>query len=234
MYNINISKTTAHKYLNKELKLSSIARVKRLNYKKGKPHKIFENLLNQNFYVSEPNRIWCTDFTYLKLTDGSFRYNCSILDLYDRSIVSSITAKEMTSDLAIKTLERAFLLIIETSIKYFLLLDSCVTILLYHYKDIANHTGKLLEDRTKDMVAKEVTEDTLAAIRNNKNIIIGEEGKKLAESIPKNRREYKGYGISAGFSLSTPKGGAGGSLMHGISVDEKFYPRGGRNSWKSK
>ena len=107
LYNINISKTTAHKYLNKELKLSSIVRVKRLNYKKGKPHKIFENLLNQNFYVSEPNKIWCTDFTYLKLIDGSFRYNCSILDLYDRSIVSSITAREMTSELAIKALEKA-------------------------------------------------------------------------------------------------------------------------------
>ena len=87
-------------------------------------------------------------------------------------------------------------------------------------QDIANHTGKLLEDRTKGMVAKEATEDTLAAIRNNKNVITGEEGKKLADSIPMDRREYKGYGISVGFSLSTPKGGAGGSLMHGISVDE--------------
>lgn len=96
-----------HKYLNKELKLFSIVRTKKTNYKKGKPHKIFENLLNQNFYAAEPNKIWCTDFTYLKLTDGTFRYNCSILDLYDRSIVSSITAREMTSDLAIKTLERA-------------------------------------------------------------------------------------------------------------------------------
>ena len=57
-------------------------------------------------------------------------------------------------------------------------------------QDIANHTGKLLEDRTKDMVAKEATEDTLAAIRNNKNIITGEEGKKLADSIPMDRREY--------------------------------------------
>ena len=107
LYNINISKTTAHKYLNKELKLFSIVRPKKPNYKKGKPHKIFENLLKQDFYAEEPNKIWCTDFTYLKLTDGSFRYNCSILDLYDRSIVSSITAKEMTSDLAIKTLEKA-------------------------------------------------------------------------------------------------------------------------------
>ena len=57
-------------------------------------------------------------------------------------------------------------------------------------QDIANHTGELLEDRTKGMVAKEVTEDTLAAIRNNKNVITGEEGKKLADSIPMDRREY--------------------------------------------
>ena len=34
------------------------------------------------------------------------------------------------------------------------------------------------------MVSKEATEDTLARIRNNKNVITGEEGKKLAESIP--------------------------------------------------
>ena len=57
-------------------------------------------------------------------------------------------------------------------------------------QDIANHTGKLLEDRTKGMVAKEATEDTLASIRNNKNVITGEEGKKLADSIPMDRREY--------------------------------------------
>ena len=58
---------------------------------------------------------------------------------------------------------------------------------------IANYSGEKLEDRTKGMVAKEATEDTLAAIRNNKNVITGEEGKKLADSIPKNRREYKVY-----------------------------------------
>ena len=57
-------------------------------------------------------------------------------------------------------------------------------------QDIANHTGKLLEDGTKGMVAKGATEETLAAIRNNKNVITGEEGKKLAESIPMDRREY--------------------------------------------
>ena len=61
---------------------------------------------------------------------------------------------------------------------------------------IANYSGEKLEDRTKGMVAKEATEDTLAAIRNNKNVITGEEGKKLAESIPMERREYKIYQMS--------------------------------------
>lgn len=51
-------------------------------------------------------KIWCTDFTYLKLTDGTFGYNWSILDLYDRSIVVSITVREITSELAIKALRK--------------------------------------------------------------------------------------------------------------------------------
>ena len=58
---------------------------------------------------------------------------------------------------------------------------------------IANYTGAKLEDRTKAMVAKEATEDTLASIRNNPNVITGEEGKKLAESVPMDRREYSIY-----------------------------------------
>ena len=69
---------------------------------------------------------------------------------------------------------------------------------------IANYSGEKLEKRTKDIVSKEATEDTLAAIRNNKNVITGEEGKKLAESIPMDRREYvkwgrvlKGVGVGA-------------------------------------
>ena len=55
---------------------------------------------------------------------------------------------------------------------------------------IANYSGEKLEDRTKAMVSKEATEDTLASIRNNPNVITGEKGKKLADSIPMDRREY--------------------------------------------
>ena len=61
---------------------------------------------------------------------------------------------------------------------------------------IANYSGEKLEDRTKGMVSKEATEEILVSIRNNKNIITGEEGKKLADSIPMDRREYKIYQMS--------------------------------------
>ena len=104
---IVLSKTTIHKYMNKEMKLHCICRRKKPGYKKGHAHKIFPNLLNQNFVVEKANQIWCTDFTYVFLTNGSMRYNCTIIDLFDRSVVASETGKWITSDLAIKTLEKA-------------------------------------------------------------------------------------------------------------------------------
>lgn len=51
--------------------------------------------------------VWCTDFTYLNLSNGSKRYNCSILDLSDRSIVATLNGNEITSKLGIETLKIA-------------------------------------------------------------------------------------------------------------------------------
>lgn len=99
--------TTIHKYMNGELKLRSIVRPKKPEVEPGKPHKVFENLLKQDFFADKPNRKWCADFTYLFLKNGDVRYNCTIIDLYDRSVVASITDRHITSDLAIRTLRRA-------------------------------------------------------------------------------------------------------------------------------
>lgn len=104
---IHYSPTTIHKYINKELKLYSVVRPKKPNYKRGKPHKVFENKLQQNFVADQINQKWCTDFTYLFLKNGEVRYNCTILDLHDRSVVASITDRHITSDLAIRTLQKA-------------------------------------------------------------------------------------------------------------------------------
>ena len=69
--NIRLSAPTVHKYMNKELGLSAIVRRKKITYQAGKPHKVFPNLIQQNFVAEEINQKWCTDFTYLSLTDGS-------------------------------------------------------------------------------------------------------------------------------------------------------------------
>ena len=105
--NIIISKTTVHKYMNRELQLFSTVRRKRPRYKKGVQHEIFPNLLRQNFIAEKPKKLWCTDFTYLPLADGSMRYNCTIIDLFNRSVVASVTDRNITAHLAIKALKTA-------------------------------------------------------------------------------------------------------------------------------
>ena len=99
--------TTIHKYMNTELGLYSVVRPQKPDYEKGKPHKVFSNKLNQNFTAGEINQKWCTDFTYLFLKNHEVRYNCSIIDLHDRSVIASITDRHITSGLAIRTLQKA-------------------------------------------------------------------------------------------------------------------------------
>ena len=101
------SATTIHKYMNTQMGLRSIVRPKKPGVKPGKPHKVFENKLKQDFHADKPNQKWCTDFTYLFLRNGDVRYNCTIIDLYDRSVVASITDCHITSELAIRTLQKA-------------------------------------------------------------------------------------------------------------------------------
>ena len=54
----------------KELSLHSIVIRKKPKYKKGDCYKKFDNLVKQNFTVDAPNKVWCTDFTYMWLEDG--------------------------------------------------------------------------------------------------------------------------------------------------------------------
>lgn len=105
--NIFISKATAHKYMNKELNLHAITMRKKPKYVKGEKNKVFPNLLNQNFSVPSKNKVWCTDFTYMRLANGKMHYNCSIIDLYKREAVATINSRWINTDLAIETLAKA-------------------------------------------------------------------------------------------------------------------------------
>lgn len=97
---------TIYKYM-MELGLRSVVRRKKPGYKKGQANKVFPNLVNQNFDVDKPNKRWCTDFTYLYLADGTTRYNCTIIDLHDRSVLASLNGSQITASLAVETLKIA-------------------------------------------------------------------------------------------------------------------------------
>ena len=69
---------------------------------------IFPNLVNREFTVIEPNKIWCTDFTYMKDPQTKEKcYNCAIIDLFRREAVAALNGPEITSALAKATLDLA-------------------------------------------------------------------------------------------------------------------------------
>ena len=64
------------------------------------------NLLEQNFVVSAPNKVWVSDFTYLWTLQG-WMYLAIVLDLYSRRIVGWSMSNRMTKELVIEALEMA-------------------------------------------------------------------------------------------------------------------------------
>ncbi len=67
------------------------------------------NLVKRQFAVDKPNKIWVTDVTYL-VFNGKIEYLSTILDLYDRSVVSYKIHKFNSVELAIDTLRYATLM----------------------------------------------------------------------------------------------------------------------------
>ena len=101
---IFLSAQTVHKYMNTELQLYSIVRRKKPDWQKKAPHKIFPDLLQRDFTAVRKNKKWAIDFTYLPLSN-EMHYNCTIIDLFDRSVIATISGNKLTTDLAIRTLK---------------------------------------------------------------------------------------------------------------------------------
>lgn len=104
---IHLSALTVHRYMNKELGLKSVTRKPRYHYVKGPaPDEVFEDLLQQDFKAKRRNEKWCIDFTYVYFGKHTKRYNCTIIDLYDRRVVSSVCGRKINTQLAIDTLQK--------------------------------------------------------------------------------------------------------------------------------
>ena len=64
------------------------------------------NLLNRNFTVSAPNRVWVTDITYIP-TDEGWLYLAGLKDLFNGELEGYRLSQRMTKDLVMRALFRA-------------------------------------------------------------------------------------------------------------------------------
>ncbi|AJY75570.1 transposase [Paenibacillus beijingensis] len=69
---------------------------------------VAENVLNQTFTASAPNKVWMTDITYIP-TDEGWLYLASVMDLYTRKIVGFHMDERMTKELVITALDQAYI-----------------------------------------------------------------------------------------------------------------------------
>ncbi|WP_338213697.1 IS3 family transposase [Halopseudomonas aestusnigri] len=69
----------------------------------GKPPAASPNHLERRFKVTEPNKVWVTDITYIRTYEG-WLYLAVVLDLFSRQVIGWSMKPQMTSDLAIDAL----------------------------------------------------------------------------------------------------------------------------------
>ena len=65
------------------------------------------NLLQKKFNPAEPNQVWVSDFTYIRV-GGRFCYVCVIIDLFARKLIACKTSAGLNTKLATDTLEAAY------------------------------------------------------------------------------------------------------------------------------
>ena len=87
------------------IKAKTVKRFKRTTNSNHK-WKIEANILNQNFNIGKPNRVWVSDITYIRTREG-WLYLAAILDLYSRRVIGWKVDKELRSKLVTGALRRA-------------------------------------------------------------------------------------------------------------------------------
>lgn len=87
------------------IKPKYIKKKQKQNYKRIEEN-VKPNIVNRKFNIDLANKIWCTDITYL-IFNGKRAYLSTIIDLYDRKVVSYKISKFNNNQLVIDTLNEA-------------------------------------------------------------------------------------------------------------------------------
>lgn len=72
-------------------------------FKGGKTSHVAPNILERQFEVDEPNKVWVTDFTYVRTHEG-WLYLTIVLDLFSRQIIGWSMKNNPRADLVIDAL----------------------------------------------------------------------------------------------------------------------------------
>jgi len=93
--------------LMREMGLESIGRHSKRDYKKEAGRTRRSNILQQQFNVSEPNKVWVSDTTCFKVKE-QYYYICVILDLFSRKIVAHRVSPKHSTYLITSTFKQAY------------------------------------------------------------------------------------------------------------------------------
>lgn len=92
-----ISRVTVAKYM-RELGLKSkLSRKFKATTNSKHNYLIVENVLDRNFSVTEPSKVWVSDITYIQTKEG-FLYLTTVIDLYDRKIIGWSLSNGMSTE----------------------------------------------------------------------------------------------------------------------------------------
>jgi putative transposase len=91
------SRITVAKYMREIGLLSKLSRKFKITTDSKHKYNTMPNILNREFTVTGPSKVWVSDITYISTKEG-FLYLTTVLDLYDRKIIGWSLSNGMSTD----------------------------------------------------------------------------------------------------------------------------------------
>lgn len=82
----SISRITVAKYMKQLGLYSKLSRKFKVTTNSKHNHFVVQNVLNREFTVNKPSKVWVSDITYIPTNEG-FLYLTTVLDLFDRKVI---------------------------------------------------------------------------------------------------------------------------------------------------
>ncbi len=92
-----ISRVTVAKYMRELGIRSKLSKKFKVTTDSKHNYLVVENVLDRNFIVANPSRVWVSDITYIQTKEG-FLYLTTIIDLYDRKMIGWSLSNGMNTE----------------------------------------------------------------------------------------------------------------------------------------